>query len=204
MTEKTSALSIRRATEADMDALYEICLKTADSGKDASALYSNPKLPGYIWAAPYGKFEPDFTFLLDDGEKAIGYVIGTPDTAAFGARLAAEWWPDIRKIVAGMQPSAPLDAGALERIANPDRPLADLHADYPAHLHINILPDAQSSGWGRRLIETQLEALKAHGAAGIHLGVSPTNEKAKGFYRHLGFEDISRDGHVIFGMKFRA
>ena len=55
---------IRRGTPADSDALYEICLLTADSGADASALYSNRKLPGYLWAAAYGALAPDFAFLL--------------------------------------------------------------------------------------------------------------------------------------------
>jgi len=45
---------IRRAEPRDIDALYEICLLTADSGVDATALYSDRKLPGYVWAAPYG------------------------------------------------------------------------------------------------------------------------------------------------------
>jgi ribosomal protein S18 acetylase RimI-like enzyme len=32
------------------------------------------------------------------------------------------------------------------------------------------------------------------------LGVAPTNRRAIGFYRHIGLADLSRDGHVIFGM----
>ena len=53
------------------------------------------------------------------------------------------------------------------------------------------------------MIEVELTALKEHGIAGVHLGVSPQNDRAKGFYRHLGFEDISRDGKVTFGLRFR-
>jgi ribosomal protein S18 acetylase RimI-like enzyme len=37
----------------------------------------------------------------------------------------------------------------------------------------------------------------------VHLGVAPQNERAIGFYRHVGFEDISRGGGVTFGLKFR-
>lgn len=194
---------IRPATAADIDALYDICLKTADAGVDATALYSDPKLPGYIWAAPYGVLEPDFAFILANGERRLGYVIGTPDTEAFFRRLDLEWWPDIRRAVAGHVPRRPLDAAALERIAEPEPHEEWLSASYPAHLHINLLPEAQSGGWGRRMIETELDALRAAGVRGVHLGVAPTNERAKGFYRHVGFTDISRDGHVLFGMKFR-
>lgn len=203
MTMEKSGLHIRPATPADSDALYEICLLTADSGVDATALYSDPKLPGYVWAAPYGALEPDFAFILADGDRRLGYVIGAPDTAAFEARLERDWWPNVRKAVAGITPKAPFDEGVLERIAKPETHLAFLAEHYPAHLHINLLPDAQSGGWGRRLIETELDALRQAGVRGVHLGVSPSNERAKGFYKHVGFEDLSRDSKVLYGMRFR-
>jgi len=201
MTMKKPGLHIRPATPADSDALYEICLLTADSGKDASALYSDRKLPGYVWAAPYGALEPDFAFMLADGDRALGYVIAAPDTAAFEARLEREWWPTVRQAVAGKVAKAPLDQGVLDRIATPEKHLAFLAEHYPAHLHINLLPDVQSGGWGRRLIETELDALRRAGVRGVHLGVSPTNDRAKGFYSHVGFEDLSRDGKVLYGMR---
>lgn len=203
MNRATDHAAIRRAAPEDADALFEICLKTADSGQDASALYGDPRLPGYIWAAAYGALEPDFAFLLATADGALGYVLGTPDTAAFADRLEVEWWPEVRRKVAGLTASRPLDARALAYVARPERHPAWLQADYPAHLHINLLPGAQSSGWGRRLIDAELAALRAHGVRGVHLGVSPTNARAIGFYRHLGFEDISRDGKVLFGIRFR-
>jgi ribosomal protein S18 acetylase RimI-like enzyme len=202
MSETTGGLSIRRATPEDREALFDICLKTADSGVDATELYSDPRLPGYIWAVPYGVFEPDFAFILADGERALGYVIGAPDTLAFERRLEAEWWPEVRRAVAGITPSRPHDAMALERISTPEGHAEWLLADYPAHLHINVLPEAQSGGWGRRLIETELEAMRAAGVRGVHLGVSPTNLRAQGFYRHIGLADLSRDGKVTFGKRF--
>lgn len=200
MTSNSSGLSIRQARQTDSDALFEICLKTADSGNDATALYSDPHLPGYLWAAAYGALEPDFAFLLVEGDEALGYVIATPDTAAFVKRLETEWWPEVRRKVAGLVPSLPGDADALKRIANPEEREPWFDADYPAHLHINLLPKVQSGGWGRRMIETELNALRAAGVRGIHLGVSPTNERAKGFYKHIGFDDLSSDGRVRFGM----
>ena len=204
MTNETmSGLHIRPATPADSDALYEICLLTADSGADATTLYSDRKLPGYIWAAPYGALEPGFAFMFADGDRTLGYVIAAPDTGAFEARLERDWWPSVRKAVAGISPKAPFDQGVLDRIAMPETHLAFLAEHYPAHLHINLLPGAQSGGWGRRLIDRELDALRRAGVRGVHLGVSPTNDRAKGFYSHIGFDDISRDGKVLYGMRFR-
>lgn len=194
---------IRRAEPRDTDALYEICLLTADSGVDASVLYSDRRLPGYIWAAAYGALEPEFAFVLSDGDRALGYVIAAPDTAAFEERLAHDWWPQVRIALTGFKPFTAHDQMALRRINTPDRHDAEQLIDYPAHLHINLLPEAQSGGWGRRLIETELDALRRAGVRGVQLGVSPTNDRAKGFYEHLGFADISKPGHVTYGMKLR-
>ena len=75
---------------------------------------------------------------------------------------------------------------AMERLGRSEPDPEWLLTDFPAHMHIDLLPHVQASGWGRRLIETELAALRAHDVAGVHLGVSPTNEQAIGFYRHLG------------------
>ncbi|TSD87610.1 GNAT family N-acetyltransferase [Mycobacterium sp. KBS0706] len=201
MTATAADRRIRRATRDDTAALSEICLKTAASGDDASTLYGDPRLPGYVWSVPYLKFAPDFAFVLVEDGRTIGYVLAAPDTAAFAERLEQDWWPQVRRDIAGFEPTRPRDAEILERIARPESHADWLLAEYPAHLHINILPQAQSGGWGRRMIETELAALKAAGITGVHLGVAPDNERAKGFYRHLGFTDVSRDGHAIFAMR---
>jgi len=81
---------IRRAEPRDIDALYEICLLTADSGVDATALYSDRKLPGYVWAAPYGELEPDFAFVLDD----LALKCHAPSTKILelGVAVRLRWW----------------------------------------------------------------------------------------------------------------
>lgn len=201
--ETTARYRIRRAEPRDAESLYQICLQTADAGRDGTALFSNPRLPGYLWAAAYGALAPDFAFILSDGDRAQGYVIGTPDTAAFEARLERDWWPAVRASLAGFSPVTDNDRMVLSRIADPERHDSALLADYPAHLHINLLPEAQSGGWGRRLIETELEALRRAGAKGVQLGVHPDNNRARGFYEHLSFIDISPPGQIIYGMALR-
>ncbi len=201
MTAPASSLRIRPVTDADIPALFDICLKTANAGEDGSALFSDHRLPGYLWAVPYAKFEPDFAFVLAGEDAPIGYVLGGPDTQALRQRLEADWWPWVQSQVAGLVPTRPMDSPALSRIAKPEGVRMWLQQDYPAHLHINILPEAQSAGWGRRMIETELMALRQRGVRGVHLGVMPDNHRAIGFYRRLGFEEIGRDHSIIFGMK---
>ncbi|CAM5763386.1 N-acetyltransferase GCN5 [Labrys miyagiensis] len=196
-----SDYAIRRATESDRDAIYDICLKTADNGSDASHLYSDPRLPGFIWAVPYQVLEPDFAFVVDGGAGAMGYVVAAPDTAAFFDRLEREWWPGIRKEIAGFVPTRPNDARAINLIRHPEGKDPAMLAAYPAHLHINLLPPIQRGGWGRRLIETVTAELSTRGVAGLHLGVSAGNTKVLGFYEKAGFREIARPASIYMGKR---
>jgi ribosomal protein S18 acetylase RimI-like enzyme len=70
----------------------------------------------------------------------------------------------------------------------PERLLWPGLRQYPAHLHIDLLPAVQRAGHGRRLMETFFAAAAWAGAAGVHVCVVAENVPAIGFYRHLGFE----------------
>ena len=192
-------MTVRQALPSDRADLFRICLLTADSGMDASALYSDPDYPGLVWSVPYLDFAPEHAFVLDADGDVLGYIVGTSDTEAFESRLDAEWWPKLAEEYAGREASAKLDPMVLDRIRAPQHSDSAIARDYPAHLHINLLPPAQSGGWGRRLIETELASLKAAGAPAVHLGVSLRNDRAMGFYRHVGFSEIGRGSAVWFG-----
>lgn len=192
-------LHVRPARPTDRSDLFRICLLTADSGTDASALFSDPDYPGLVWSVPYLEFEPRHAFVVDDDGTAVGYIVGTPDTATFEARLDAQWWPQLATRYAGRTATAPFDPKVLDRIHKPPHSHAGVVASYPAHLHINLLPPAQAGGWGRKLIEAELASLREAGARAVHLGVSPTNARAIGFYHHLGFEEVERSEGLHLG-----
>ncbi len=73
---------------------------------------------------------------------------------------------------------------------------------HPSHLHIDLLPEAQGAGWGRRMMDTLFDALHGAGSAGVHWGVSTANQPALGFYRHLGAAELAADElTVTFGVR---
>ncbi len=195
---------IRKYRPADEDALYEICLRTGRDGGDASEFYRDPKLLGHIFAGPYVRLEPELAWVLDpqDGRAPVGYVLGALDTLAFEERCEREWWPALR----ARYPD-PVDVPAAEwtpdqtrmhNIHHPWPAQPEVVKDYPSHLHIDLLPGAQGGGHGRRLIDALLAALAEAGSPGVHLGVSMTNENAIGFYRRLGFHEVSTAPGTLF------
>ena len=191
--------AIRPYRPEDLDALYRVCLETGDAGRDATALHDDPTLLGHVYAAPYAHFQPDLAFVVEDEQGVGGYVLGALDTAAFDARLEAEWWPALRSrypLPAAGAPDTP-DGFLVGMIHRPHRRDPELLATHPSHLHIDLVARCQGQGHGGRLMGTLLDALRSQGSPGVHLGVSARNRRAIGFYRHLGFEEVAADDWII-------
>jgi ribosomal protein S18 acetylase RimI-like enzyme len=196
---------IRRYRDGDWDAVYGICLETAEAGQGGRGLYSSDELVPDIFAGPYLVLQRQHAYVLDDGHgQAVGYVIGTADTEAFVAAYRDQWLPRLRARY--RPPPAVLVTREDHRLAamfNPERMLRPEFAEHPAHLHINLLADHRGAGHGRTLIETQLRSLAADGAASCHLGVRDINTAARAFYDRLGWRSLEvRDpGQGIFLVK---
>ena len=65
---------------------------------------------------------------------------------------------------------------------------------YPAHFHIDLLPEWQRVGLGRKLMDTFLAAVEEAGAKGVYCGMVATNVDAGKFYAKLGFEPYELKG----------
>jgi ribosomal protein S18 acetylase RimI-like enzyme len=187
--------SIRPYEPKDLDALYDICLKTGDTGEDATHLYRDPKLLGHLYAAPYATLEPDLTFVLADDEGTYGYILGAFDSKTFYERLKREWFPALHEQYVkpvGNPETWTRDERLIKQFYE-SRPDDDvLLKDYPSHLHIDLLPRVQGSSNGRALMETFLAALQAKGSPAVHLGTSPENVRAERFYKKMGFAELKR------------
>jgi ribosomal protein S18 acetylase RimI-like enzyme len=179
----------------------DVCLRTGDAGRDATDHFVDGDLVGTIWCMPYLVLEPELASVVVVGdEPPRGYVLGALDTAAFDAAAAEGYWPAVRE-------RYPLDAydaatmdGLLVHLIH-DRSAGDhreeLMARYPSHLHVDLLPDVQGQGWGRRLIDRLVAQLAERGSTGVHLGVNPANTGAIEFYRRLGFDEWPGPGDGI-------
>ncbi|MEQ9164008.1 MAG: N-acetyltransferase, partial [Ilumatobacter fluminis] len=186
----------------DMAAMYDICVRTADAGGDARPLHSDPDLPGHVWAGAYVTLEPEHAFVLvdgdgDDGDVPIGYVIGALDSRSFEARCERAWWPSLRKRYPVAWGETERDRLEIGFIHAPPTASDEVVADYPSHLHIDLLPAAQGRGAGRRLIETLVASLSADGSPGVHLGVAVRNENARAFYERVGFTEVARTADTV-------
>ncbi len=217
-------LFIRPAGAADSPAVSRICLLTADAGISAESLHSAGELPGLMYAEPYVHLPECFAFVLVDsslgkeGEgDVIGYVLGSFDTRGFEQTRVINWFPPylekyplsaIDAEVTDTTPAhlrnlTPQDKHYIRTIHNPHIATDTQIAFSPAHLHINILPQYQHQGWGRRLIGHAVKYLKEEkGLDRLWLGMDPRNANAKKFYARLGFKEIPDTPFGTVGLNF--
>jgi ribosomal protein S18 acetylase RimI-like enzyme len=199
---------IRQYQPHDLNDLYRICVQTADGGRDATALFRDPALPGHVYAAPYAVFEPSLAWVAEDAAGVGGYIVAALDSHALEQRLERDWWPALRARYPEPPPDAAEELPSRERYAlhNIHHPWAtddNLAERFPSHLHINLVPRLQGRGIGRRLITTLMSGLRSQGSPGVHLLVGRGNARAADFYRHIGFTEVPAADAHIFAMGLR-
>ena len=163
-----SDLLLRPYASRDLAAVYDICLRTADAGADAAHLYADPWVLGHRYAGPYVALEPEFAFVLESRERVVGYILGVPDSARFAAESEAKWFSLLRPLYPlPAESDRSLDAQARRLIhAGCPAPDAAWLPQYPAHLHIDLLPQAQGRGLGRALDGSPVDRAAGGGRAG--------------------------------------
>jgi ribosomal protein S18 acetylase RimI-like enzyme len=185
-------LTIRPYQVSDRDAIYDICVRTAAAGQDARGLYSTDDLMPDLFAGPYVHLEPELAFVLaDEGDRPVGYVLGAADTARFVEKYHEVWIPMlVDRYPRPPDPPRTPEEGLLAGHYQPEDRLRPELTQYPAHLHIDVLPGYQGAGHGRALMETWLAAAAAAGAPAVFLHMDPANTRARAFYDRLGFHEI--------------
>lgn len=153
----------------------------------------------YIWCRPYLMLRPDTCLVLDDGAgRAVGYLLGVPHTQSF-VQDYERIYTSYLQSQGFEKPRSGEPTGWTENLPNALReimfnPSVMLHEDrpellqhWPAHLHIDILPQYQRRGYGRQMIGRFCKVAGGKGAAGIHLLMVASNNEAGKFYQRVGF-----------------
>ena len=197
-----SGVLLRTAKVTDLPDLLRVCLETGDSGKDATHLHKLPELVGDIYVAPYVIHEPDLAYALLSDKRVVGYLLGVLDTRAFESILVDKYWPiakaKYQKIDSELTPS---DQELIKELYRQGFSDDSLIAKYPSHLHIDIVEAHQGAGYGKSMIAFLLEELKTAGSTGVHLHMSASNDRARGFYKKFGFVEVFEDANeCIMGL----
>lgn len=188
--------AVRPYRPADAAALDDICVRTAHNGRDSRPEYADPSVLPAVFAAPYVHLDPGLAFVLDDGEgRAVGYILGTADTPRFAEEFRSTWLPRVAdRYPAPQGPPEGPDAVMAGLLHDPERMIVPELAAYPAHLHIDLLPEWQGRGYGRALMREFWRALRERGVPAVHLVMAAANTQARAFYDRMGFQEIEVAG----------
>ena len=199
-----SGVLLRTAKVTDLPDLLRVCLETGDSGKDATHLHKLPELVGDIYVAPYVIHEPDLAYALLSDKRVVGYLLGVLDTRAFESLLVDKYWPLAKAKYQHFKTEiTDSDRELLKDLDKQGFSDESLTAKYPSHLHIDIVEEHQGAGYGKSMIAFLLEELKAAGSTGVHLHMSASNDRARGFYKKFGFVEVfENDNECIMGLTF--
>lgn len=189
-------ISIEKCKPQDLEAISEICYSTGYMGEDLSGrgIFEDRTLFCYLFCDYYPVFESSHCFVAvdrDSGNRIVGYIIGTDNTyrqlknyiLRFSMRIVLRmlfitpWkYPESFRAVCFM---------AVNGLRHGGKSFSS--KDFPAHFHINILPQYQRFGIGSRLISTFESHLSEIGIKGVHLTTSNRNYKAIPFYEGRGY-----------------
>ncbi|MBP3696994.1 MAG: GNAT family N-acetyltransferase [Clostridia bacterium] len=180
--------TVRKYEDKDYKSVQFACLNSEGLNDDP------PATQAFIldtFCNYYIEKEPENCFVLDDDGKTVGYVICAENFDKFKPVYDAEYLP-LSKQYEGRYEWASTAYVLHEKYK----------ATYPAHLHIDILPEYHRKGYGGKLINALFEHLRSKGICGVMLTAGARNETGKGFYKKYGFELIEQnDDDVAFGMK---
>jgi len=131
----------------------------------------------------YIEHEPHNCFVIaDEEDNAVGYIFCARDYRPYREIFLREYAPRTKGF------SLPMRIECLGSVYLP----GFFYKKYPAHLHIDILPEVQRMGLGTRLMDALTAHLREQGVRGVMLGVGSKNEKGKNFYKKYGFQQIGR------------
>ena len=116
-------------------------------------------------------------------DRVEGYLVAVSDTRAFTSWWADTWTPWFATMYPRPeQPFSEEDRLVLRGYHPGEIEIAEVD-DYPAHLHVDLLPAAQGQGWGAKLIGRLRSELADVGVPGVFAALDAENVAARGFLR---------------------
>ena len=196
-----SSVSIRPATLNDLTDLYRVAIKTGNSGSDATGMFRNDDMIGEVYVGPYLTLASETCFALESNDSAVGYGLCVLDSEAFQKQTEESWWPNLQEKYRELS-SYKENEWLIHEIFHPSPSPIEILDGYPSHGHIDLLPEFQGQGWGRKVMESMERALSDRGSRGFHLRVSKHNSRGLKFYAALRYQEIMRrESEVIVGKR---
>ena len=147
-----------------------------------------------IFSSYYTDAEPASAFVVERGGRVCGYLLGCLDSERAWNPGAIAGRHLVRRGLAFRPGTAPVIWRAVgdtvvdlarRRVALRDLEFSDPR--WPAHLHVDLLPEARGQGLGRQLVRRWFDRLHDRGDLACHLQTLAENTAAIAFFESVGF-----------------
>ena len=201
----SAAITVRPYRSTDRTAVRQIAYQTGYLGDPAGCYWRDFISFADIWTAYYTDHEPESVFVAETAHAPVGYLVGCVDSVRAPSPAAALARQVIRRFLLFRPGTAPFLWRSIWDAAwqrhSPTGELADPR--WPAHLHINLLPEARGHGAGAQLMRAWFARLRAVGSPGCHLATLAENRAALAFFERMGFHHLGSPA-LVPGMRLRS
>ena len=144
----------------------------------------------------YIEQEPHNCFVaVDNEDKAIGYIICTENFDRFFPVFQTEYITRFSPLQLNYRIGAARSVDLQKKYKN----------EYPAHMHIDVLPEYQRMGLGHKLVDALCRHLRSKNIPGLMLTVGTSNQVGQSFYNKYGFTLLEKTrGDIAYGMKLSS
>ena len=200
-------MEIRTFGESDRAALSDLFGRAGEDSPSGS-LWGHEESEAAVYLTPYMDLEPDSLFIAVVDGALTGYLTGCLDSFAFPSETERMEQAMRKYRLIFRARTAAFFARGLFDVAisaiRRQRTAADFDdARWPAHLHINVLPQVRGTGVGSALMTRWFERLLESGSRGCHLQTLVENNRAVLFFERMGIE---RHGPspLVPGIRYRG
>ncbi|MFD3464189.1 GNAT family N-acetyltransferase [Nocardia fluminea] len=173
---------------AEMRLLFE----RAGQGSPTEALWGHADSEAAVYLDPYMELEPESLFVAEKGGELVGYLTGCVNTVAFPsedtriAEALRRYRPFRTRpaLVFFSRSTVDVLGAAIRRKATAGE--FD-NSRWPAHLHINVAPEARGTGAAAGMMDRWFDRLLVEQVPGCHLQTLVENARAVRFFERMGF-----------------
>ena len=183
---------VRPCRAPDAERIRTICFETGFMGEPVGWMWRDRASFAALFCDWWIAHEPGSILVAEADGVASGYLLGcaggrplSEDARSFVAHFLGRGCclrPGTARVMWRMLGDAFLD-GVRRQL-----PVQASEDRWPAHLHINLLPELRRHGTGRLLVSTWLDSLRARDIPGCHLQTTAENTRAVRFFEAMGFE----------------
>jgi ribosomal protein S18 acetylase RimI-like enzyme len=185
-----AVMTIRPFQDKDKDDVRFVCLNS-EGPCDLNEADQHFILTTYC--DYYIEREPQNCYVAaDDTDRAVGYIFCAESFDGFFPVFLRDYASRFSLSQENYRISASHSADLQQKYKS----------EYPAHLHIDLLPEYQRMGLGHKLVDTLAEHLRSKGIPGVMLTVGTLNKVGQSFYNKYGFSILEvAPGDIAYGLK---